>query len=57
MGGAVKVVDLNFAHVVAALVLVADACFLGVAVVAAGARIHTCHEHKRGGIFGRILGA
>ena len=30
--------------------------FSWMAVVAAGARIHTCHEHERGGILGRILG-
>ena len=27
----------------------------GVAIVTAGARIHACHEHEAGGIFGAIL--
>ena len=45
----------NLAHVVGALVLVADAFLLGVAVVPARARIHRGHEHERGGIFRRIL--
>ena len=42
----------NFAHVVGALVLVADAFLLGMSIVPAWARIHRSHEHKRGGIFG-----
>ena len=45
----------NLAHVVGALVLVADAFLLGVTVVTAGARIHRGHEHERCGIFGRIF--
>jgi len=40
---------------VGALVLVADAFLLGVVIVPARARIHRCHEHKRGGIFRRIF--
>ena len=36
----------NFAHVVGALVLVADAFLLGVAVVPARARIHRSHQHE-----------
>ena len=45
----------NLAHVVGALVLVADALFLGVSVVPARARIHRSHQHERGGVFGRIF--
>ena len=45
----------NFAHVVGALVLVADAFLLGMPIVPARARIHARHEHKRGGILGRIF--
>ena len=45
----------NFAHVVGALVLVADAFFLGVPIVPARARIHARHEHKRRGILRRIF--
>jgi len=44
-------------NVVGALVLVADAFFLGMAVVPTRAGIHARHEHERGGIFGRILGS
>ena len=47
----------DFAHVVGALILVADAFLLGMPIIAAGARIHRSHEHERGGILGRILGA
>jgi len=36
----------NLAHVVGALILVADALLLGVAIVPARARIHRGHEHK-----------
>ena len=45
----------NLAHVVGALVLVANAFLLGMPVVPARAWIHTRHEHERGGIFGRIF--
>ena len=38
-----------------ALVWRADALLGGVAVVATRARIHACHEHEAGGIFGAIL--
>ena len=47
----------NLAHVVGALILVADAFLLGVTIVPARARVHRSHEHKRRGIFGRILGS
>jgi len=45
----------DFAHVVGALVLVADALLLGVPIVPARARIHRRHEHKRRGILCRIF--
>ena len=45
----------NLAHVVGALILVADAFLLGVPIVPARARIHRSHEHKRGGIFGAVF--
>ena len=55
VGGAVEQRARNFAHVVGALVLVADAFLLGMPIVPARARIHARHEHKRGGVFGRIF--
>ena len=45
----------NLAHIVGALVLVADAFLLGVPVVATWTRIHRGHQHERGGIFGRVF--
>ena len=47
----------NLAHVVRALILVADALLRGVAIVPARARIHRRHEHERGRVFGRVLGS
>ena len=46
VGGADQQRARNLAHVMGALVLVADAFLLRVAVVPARARIHTGHEHK-----------
>ena len=43
---AVKQRARNLAHVMAALVLVADALFLGMPIVPARARIHAGHQHK-----------
>lgn len=40
---------------VGALVLVADALFLGMPIVPARARVHARHEHKRGGVFGAVF--
>ena len=45
----------NLAHVVGALVLIADAFLLGMPVVSAWARIHARHKHERGGVFGAVL--
>ena len=45
----------NLAHIVGALVLVADAFLLGMPIVATRARIHTGHQHKRSRILSRIL--
>ena len=45
----------NLAHIMRALVLVADALLLGVPIVPARARIHRRHEHETGGIFCRIF--
>ncbi len=45
----------NLAHVVRALVLVADAFLLGMTVVPARARIHRSHKHERGGVLGTIF--
>ncbi len=45
----------NLAHVVGALILVADALLLGMPIVPARARIHRSHEHKRGGVFGAVF--
>ena len=52
---AVKQRARDLAHVVGALVLVADALLLGVPIVPARARIHARHEHKRRGILRRIF--
>ena len=46
----------NLAHIVVTLVGRADALLGGVAVVAARARIHRCHEHERGGVVDAVLG-
>ena len=45
----------DLAHVVRALILVADALLLGVPIVPAWARIHARHKHERGGIFGTVF--
>ena len=45
----------NLAHVMRALVLVADAFLLWMAIIPAWARIHRGHEHERGGVFGRVF--
>ena len=47
----------NLAHIMRALVLVADALLRGVPIVPARAWIHRGHEHERRGVFGRILGS
>jgi len=45
----------NLAHVVGALVLVADAFLLGMPIVPARTRIHRRNEHERGGVFGAVF--
>ena len=55
VGGADQQRARNFAHVLGALVLVADAFLLRVPVVPARARIHARHQHKRGGVFGTVF--
>ena len=47
----------DFAHIVRTLVFVAHAGLLGMAVVAARARVHTRHEHERGGVLGGVAGS
>ena len=55
VGGADQQRARNLAHVMGALVLVADALLFGVAVVAARARVHARYGHKRGGVFGAVF--
>ena len=45
----------NLAHIMRALVLVADALLLGMTVVATRARVHRSHEHERSRIFRRVF--
>ena len=45
----------DLAHVLRALVVGAHTLLVWVAVVAAGARVHRGHEHKRGRVFGGIF--